>query len=58
MFECLKVLKSFETRKTEKAKCPQKNEECHSTLLKTMPQAAGKKLKEYEKESQKCPKKI
>ena len=36
------MFESFENRKTEKAKCPQKRES-HSTLLKTMPQAAGKK---------------
>ena len=39
------MFESFEPRKTEKAKCPQKKrrrEEKNSTLPKTMPQAAGK----------------
>ena len=39
------MFESFENRKTEKAKCPQRREEKkkkNSTLPKTMPQAAGK----------------
>ena len=42
------MFKSFEPRKTEKAKCPQKkkkkNKKKNSTLPKTMPQAAGKNI--------------
>ena len=44
------MFESFEPGKTEKAKCPKKKKKKkkknkNSTLPKTMPQAAGKKLK-------------
>ena len=43
------MFESFEPGKTEKAKCPKKRreEKKNSTLPKTMPQAAGKKILDF-----------